>query len=45
MMVREQFKFKAFISYSHEADGTLAPSLQSALHHFAKPWYRMRGVE
>jgi len=33
--------YKAFISYSHVADGKLAPALQSALHHFAKPWYRL----
>ena len=30
----------AFMSYSHAADGMLAPALQSALHRFAKPWYR-----
>ena len=29
--------YKAFISYSHAVDGRLAPALQSALHHFAKP--------
>lgn len=34
--------YKAFISYSHAADGKLAPSIQSALQRFAKPWYRMR---
>ena len=33
---------KAFISYSHSADGKLAPSLQTALEIFAKPWYKMR---
>ena len=31
--------YKVFISYSHAADGKLARALQSALHHFAKPWY------
>ena len=36
--------YKAFISYSHAADGELAPALQSALHRFAKPWYRMRAI-
>jgi WD40 repeat protein len=36
--------YNAFISYSHAADGALAPSLQSALHRFAKPWYRLRAV-
>jgi hypothetical protein len=36
--------YKAFISYSHAADGKLAPAVQSALHRFAKPWYRVRAV-
>ena len=36
--------YDAFISYSHAADGKLAPALQSALHRFAKPWYRLRAV-
>jgi WD40 repeat protein len=34
--------YKAFISYSHSADGMLAPALQSSLHRFAKPWYKLR---
>lgn len=34
----------AFISYSHAADGKLATRLHSALHRFAKPWYRLRMV-
>lgn len=38
------FRYKAFISYSHAADGKLAPALQSALHRFAKPWYRLRAM-
>jgi WD40 repeat protein len=33
--------YDAFISYSHTADGTLASALQSALHRFAKPWYKL----
>jgi WD40 repeat protein len=37
-------QFKAFISYSHAADGRFAPALQSALHRFAKPWYRLRAL-
>ncbi len=37
-------KYDAFISYSHAADGRLAPALQKGLHHFAKPWYRMRAL-
>jgi WD40 repeat protein len=36
--------YTAFMSYSHAADGKLAPALQSALHQFAKPWYRLRAV-
>ena len=36
--------YAAFISYSHAVDGKLAPSLQGALHRFAKPWYRLRAV-
>jgi TIR domain len=34
--------YKGFISYSHAADGRLAPAVQHALHRIAKPWYRMR---
>jgi WD40 repeat protein len=34
--------YKAFISYSHAADGKLAPALHSALHRFARPWYKPR---
>jgi len=36
--------YKAFISYSHATDGQLAPAIQSALHGFAKPFYRLRSV-
>ncbi|MFM8250609.1 MAG: TIR domain-containing protein [Planctomycetota bacterium] len=36
--------YSAFISYSHGADGKFAPTLQSALQRFAKPWYRMRAL-
>ena len=38
------FTYKAFISYSHAADGKLAPALQTGLHRFAKPWYRLRAM-
>ncbi|HEV8083540.1 MAG TPA: TIR domain-containing protein [Chitinophagaceae bacterium] len=34
--------YNAFISYSHTADGKLAPALQTALEKFAKPWYKVR---
>jgi WD40 repeat protein len=37
-------KYKGFISYSHAADGRLAPTLQSGLQRFAKPWYRLRSM-
>ncbi len=34
-------RYQAFISYSHTADGRLAPALQNALHRFAtRPWKR-----
>lgn len=36
--------YDAFISYSHGADGRLAPALHQALHRFAKPWHRARAV-
>jgi hypothetical protein len=36
--------YDAFISYSHAADGKLAPALQAALQRFAKPWYRRRAL-
>jgi len=34
--------YHAFISYSHAADGKLAPALQSGLQKLAKPFYRLR---
>ena len=37
-------RYDAFISYSHAADGKLAPALQAALHRLAKPWYRRRAL-
>jgi len=36
--------YDAFISYSHSADGKLAPALQRALKSLAKPWYRLRAL-
>ena len=44
-MRRPRWRFSAFISYSHAADGKLAPALQHGLHRFARPWYRMRAVD
>ena len=32
--------FHGFISYSHAADGRLAPALQKGLQRFAKSWYQ-----
>src|SRR3954462_8989791 len=34
--------YDAFISYSHAADGELAPALQTGLQSLGKPWYRRR---
>ena len=36
--------YDAFVSYSHAADGTLAPAIQRALHNFAKPWDKLRSL-
>src|ERR1700680_1819001 len=36
--------YNAFISYSHNADITVAAALQSALHRFANPWYKLRAL-
>jgi WD40 repeat protein len=36
--------YKAFVSYSHSADGKLAPTLQYSLQQFAKPWNRLRAM-
>ena len=34
--------YDGFISYSHEADGRLAPEIQQGLGRVARPWYRRR---
>jgi WD40 repeat protein len=36
--------YNGFLSYSHAADGALAPALQRGLQRFAKPWYRTRAI-
>src|SRR5688500_13914264 len=36
--------YKAFISYSHAEDSQLAAAIHSALHRFAKPWYRLHAM-
>lgn len=33
-------KYNAFISYSHAADGKMAPALQHGLMRYAIPWYK-----
>ena len=38
-------RYKAFISYSHAADGQLAPALQHALQQFARPWLQRRVID
>jgi len=37
-------RYDAFISYNHAADLKLALAVRSALHGFAKPWYRLRAL-
>ncbi|BBH63849.1 hypothetical protein ACTI_05340 [Actinoplanes sp. OR16] len=37
-------QFDGFISYSHAADGQLAPAVQRGLHRLAKPWHRRRAL-
>jgi TIR domain len=37
-------RYNAFLSYSHAADGMLAPAIQSALHRLARPWYKLRSL-
>ena len=37
-------KYDGFISYSHSADARLAIAIQTELHRFAKPWYRLRAL-
>jgi WD40 repeat protein len=36
--------YDAFLSYSHAADGRLAPALQRGLQSLGKPWYRRRAL-
>ena len=38
-------KYHAFISYSHVADGNLAPAVQAALERFGQPWYSRARVQ
>jgi WD40 repeat protein len=43
--IGEDMRYDGFISYSHAADGRLAPALQKALQKLAKPWFRRRSLE
>src|SRR3954454_9613049 len=36
--------YDGFISYSHSADGRLAPAVQTGLQRLARPWYRRRAL-
>ena len=36
--------YDAFISYSHSADGRLAPAIQEGLQRLAKPWNKRRAL-
>jgi hypothetical protein len=36
--------YDGFLSYSHAADGLLAPRLQAGLQRFAKPWWKRRAL-
>ena len=38
----KSFKYNAFLSYSHSADSSLAPQLQSAIEQYAKAWFQRR---
>ncbi|MEU8953606.1 TIR domain-containing protein [Streptomyces sp. NPDC048518] len=37
-------RYDAFLSYSHAAQGELAPAVQKALSRLAKPWHRPRAL-
>jgi WD40 repeat protein len=37
-------EYDAFISYSHAADGRLAPAVQQAMQRLGKPWFRLRAL-
>lgn len=37
--------YHAFISYSHSADGALAPALQRGLQQLGRPWRQRRAME
>jgi WD40 repeat protein len=39
-----RYRYKAFISYSHDTDRLFAPQLQRELEGLAKPWYRRHAI-
>lgn len=41
----EAKRYDAFVSYSHAADGELAPALQAALQRFTRTWRQRRALE
>src|SRR3954463_12488413 len=41
----DEMSYDAFLSYSHAADGELAPALQRGLQRLARPWNRKRALE
>jgi WD40 repeat protein len=42
--VAETFRYKAFLSYSHQLDGEIATALQRGLQAFARPLLRRRSM-
>jgi hypothetical protein len=41
----DRMLYKAFISYSHAADGRLSEALQRGLQQFARPWHKRRAMD
>jgi hypothetical protein len=41
---QDRFRYDAFISYSHAADGSLAPALRNGLHRLSKPFFKLRAL-
>ena len=41
---QDRLRYDAFISYSHAADGHLAPALRNSLHRLAKPLFQLRAL-
>src|SRR3954454_16469651 len=44
-MVTEGPRYRAFLSYNHEADHWVAEPLRHALQQFAKPFYARRAID